>query len=245
MVVFFISLFNLSFFEIEELSTSVITKSLNKAFYLNPSYLNKDKENFLSFSYTNPYKISSLNYFQFQTKFKRFGLLIQNLYYPTYDENRLSLIYGGEIKNFAYGFSPNLYYFKIVNDGDFFLSYHLGFTLDFEKLDFMVSLYNLNKPKIWNEEISEKIVLGTDLKFIKNLIISSFYFKTKDDERFKIGFDFSFNEHLSFGQEFSFLPLVINFKFDLLIKTHFGLFYFLNFHHRLKDTHSFTLYFKW
>ena len=243
MVVFFTILLN--FYEIEELTTSVITKNLNKAFYLNPSYLNQDKNNLLFFTYTNPYQLPSLNYFQLIGKFKKFGLLFQNLDYLFYNEGRLAFVYGGKIENFSYGFLPNFYYFKIEKDFDFFFIYHLGFSLDLKKLTFLLSLNNLNKPKIRKEELSPKIIIGTDIKFIKNLNINSFYLKTKDEENYKIGFDFSLNENLSFGQEFSFLPFIINFKFDFLFKRHFGLFYLLNFHPQLKETHLFTLYFQW
>ncbi|MEO0119193.1 MAG: hypothetical protein ABIK60_01455 [candidate division WOR-3 bacterium] len=245
MVVFFITFFSIALLEIEELNTSVINKSLNKSFYLNPAYLIKENKNILFFSYTNPYKITSLNYFNCQIKFRNFGLLIQNLYYPNYNENRFSFIYANNIKNFSYGFSPNFCYFKITNIGDFFFAYHLGFLYHFEKLSFSLAMFNINRPKIWNEEIKEKLALGIDLKFIKNLLISLCYLKTKEDEQFKIGFDFQFNKNISFGQEFNFPFFATNFKFDLLIKEPFGIYYFLNFHYRLKDTHSLALYFQW
>lgn len=245
MVVFFITLFKIALFEIEELNTSVISKSLNKSFYLNPSYLKEEKKNILLLSYTNPYKIASLNYFNCQTKFRNFGLLIQNLYHSNYSENRFSLTYTKEIKNFSYGFSPNFCYFKIANNGNLFFAYHFGFLYNWQKLSFSLAIFNINKPKIWNEEIKEKLIFGIDLKFIKNFLVSSCYLKTKDDERFKIGFDFRFNKNLSFGEEFNFLPFGTNFKFDLLIKEFFGIYYFLNFHYHLKDTHTLSLYFQW
>lgn len=243
MVVFFTILLN--FYEIEELSTSVITKNLNKTFYLNASYLNQDEKNFLLFTYAHPYQLPSLNYFQSLGKFKKFGLLFQNLNYLFYNENRWAFVYSGEIKNFSYGFSPNFYYFKIEKDFDFFFTYNLGFALDFEKLILLLSLNNLNKPKIRNEELSNKIIVGTDMKFIKNLNIAFFYLKTKGEDNYKIGFDFSLNDNLSFGQEFSFFPFIINFKLDFLFKKHLGLGYFLNFHSQLKETHLWTLYFQW
>ncbi|MCX7837302.1 MAG: hypothetical protein N2323_05020 [candidate division WOR-3 bacterium] len=245
MVVFFIISLNINLFEIEELNTSVINKFLNKSFYLNPGYLNEENKNILFLSYTNPYKLPSLNYFNFQTKFRNFGVLIQNLYYPHYNENRLSLIYAQKIKNFSYGFSPNFCYFKIAQNGDFFFTYHLGVLYDWQKLTLSWAIFNINKPKIWDEEIREKLILGIDFNITKNLTASSFYLKTKDDERFKIAFDFRLNENLSFGQESSFLPFTTNFKFDLLVKENFGIYYFLNFHYRLKDTHTFSLYFQW
>lgn len=245
MVVFFITLFNITLFEIEELTTSVINKNLNKSFYLNPSYLNKEEKNILFFSYANPYKLTTLNYFNFQTKLRNFGLLIQNLYHSNYNENRFSFIYANKIKNFSYGFLPNFCYFKITNQGDFFFTYHLGLYYNLNKLAFSFALFNINKPKIWNEEIGEKLIIGIDLKFIKNLLILFYYLKEKENDKVNIGFDFKLNENLSFGQEFIFLPFIINFKFDLLVKEHFGIFYFLSFHYRLKDTHLFGLYFQW
>ena len=243
MVVFFTILLN--FYEIEELSTSVITKNLNKTFYLNPSYLNQEEKNFLLFAYTNPYQVPSLNYFQLIGKFKKFGLLFQSLDYLFYNENRWALVYGGKIKNFSYGLSPNFYYFKIERDFDFFFTYNFGLSLDFKKLTLYLSLNNLNKPKIRKEELPLKIIIGTEINHIKNLTITSFYLKTKAEDNYKIGFDFFLKENLSFGQEISFLPLVINFKFDFLFKKYLGLFYFLNFHSQLKETHIFTLYFQW
>ncbi len=245
MVVFFITLFNTLLFEIEELNTSLINKSLNKSFYLNPSYLNEEKKNIFFFSYTNPYKLTTLNYFNFQAKFRNFGFLIQNLYYSNYNENRFALLYTNKIKDFSYGFLPNFCYFKIGNKGDFFFTYHLGLYYDWQKLSFAFAIFNINKPKIWNEEISEKIILGIDLKFIKNLLIPLYYFKEKENNKVNIGFDFKFSKNLSFGEEFNFLPFTTNLKFDLLLKENFGIFYFLKFHYRLKDTHLFGLYFQW
>lgn len=245
MAVFFITLFNITLFEIEELNISVINKSLNKSFYLNPGYLKEESKNILFLSYTNPYKLNSLNYFNCQGKFKNLGLLIQNLYYPNYNENRCSFIYANKIKNLSYGFSPNFCYFKIAKDGDFFFTYHLGLLYNWQRLAISLAIFNINKPKIWNEEIEEKIICGIDFNFTKNLKISSFYLKEKDNGRFKNGFDFKLNENLSLGQEFSFLPFNINLKFDLLIREYFGIHYFLNFHSRLKDTHIFSLYFQW
>jgi len=244
-VVFFITLLNFLLFEIEEINLSVINKPLNKSFYLNPSYLIEEKKNLLFLSYTNLYKLTSLNYFNSQAKFKNLGLLLQNLYYPNYNENRFSFIYANKIQNFFYGFSPNFYYFKIANNGDFFFTYHLGFLYNWQKLSFSLALFNINKPKVWDEEINEKLIFGFDLKFIKNILISTYYWKTKEDNRFKIGFDFQFDKNLSFGQEFNFPFFATNFKFDLLIKEPFGIYYFLNFHYRLKDTHSLALYFQW